>query len=81
MKWPKFWQIKPKNKLITITQSTPTPEPQEDRLKTILKAAKRRVGLKPFYQEHMSATPIVDDIDQPKYSAIRKESAAEFLAN
>lgn len=29
----------------------------------------------------MSAIPITDDINQPKYRAIRKESAAEFLAN
>ena len=29
--------------------------------------------------EHLSAKPIIDDINDPKYSDIRKEAAKEFL--
>ena len=29
--------------------------------------------------EHLSASPILDDINDPKYSNIRKEAAKEFL--
>ena len=64
----------PKDKL-----PNPTITSDEDKLKKILKTAKRRVGLKPMYPEHISASPITDDINDPKYSDIRKEAAREFL--
>ena len=57
----------------------PTKNPEEDKLRLILKSAKRRVGLKPMLPEHVSAKPITDDINDPKYSDIRKEAAKEFL--
>ena len=50
----------------------------DDKLRLILKSAKRRIGLKPMLPEHLSAKPILDDINDPKYSDIRKEAAKEF---
>ena len=32
-----------------------------------------------MFPEHISATPITDDINDPKYSDIRNEAAREFL--
>ena len=32
-----------------------------------------------MHPEHISATPITDDINDPKYSDIRKAAAIEFL--
>ena len=32
-----------------------------------------------MYHEHISAKPILDDINEPKYSDIRKAAAREFL--
>ena len=32
-----------------------------------------------MYLEHMSANPITDDINEPKYSDTRKAAAREFL--
>ena len=48
-------------------------------MKTILKAAKRRVGLKPIRVENKTDSPITDDLNQQHYSDIRKEAAAEFI--
>ena len=64
-----------------LTNSHPNPlkKPEKDKLRLILKSAKRRVGLKPMLPEHLSAKPIIDDISDPKYSDIRKEAAKEFL--
>ena len=48
-------------------------------MKTVLKAAKRQVGLKPIRVENITESPIIDDINQPYYSEMRKEAAAEFI--
>ena len=74
---------KTKHQIPPLKNSHPNPltNPQEDKLRLILKSAKRRVGLKPMLPEHLSAKPIIDDINDPKYSDIRKEAAKEFLDN
>ena len=61
------------------SHSNPLNNLEEDKRRLILKSAKRRVGLKPMLPEHLSAKPIIDDINDPKYSDIRKEAAKEFL--
>ena len=61
------------------TIPTPTITTYDEKLMKILKTAKRRVGLKPMHPEHISATPITDDINDPKYSDIIKAAAREFL--
>ena len=61
------------------SHSNPLKNPEEDKLRLILKSAKRRVGLKPMLPEHLLVKPILDDINDPKYSDTRKEAAKELL--
>ena len=69
----------PKTPLTEEPTLNPVTLTHEEKLKKILNTARKRVGLKPMHLEHISATPITDNINDPKYAEIRKNAATEFL--
>ena len=46
-----------------------------------MKAGRKRVGLKPIYNEHITSDEVIDNIHSYKYSKERKEAAIDFLTN
>ena len=52
-----------------------------DKLKIILSSARKRLGLKPMYPEHISPNQIEGDINGQYYRLMRKQDAKDFLIN
>ena len=73
-------KYKPKTNAKEQAKKTKEKPTNQDKLKSVLGYARKRVGFKPVYLEHITEEKVTD-INDSRYSELRRNAAKEFMTN